>query len=636
MTARPAGTGGAAAASREDWVERVRAATDIVDLIGQTVRLRKAGRNMVGLCPFHKEKTPSFSVHPERQFYHCFSCKAGGDVFKFVQETENVGFLEAVELLSRRAGIAVPERFGAGSGAPGRRGRLLEALDQAAQSYEQWLADPGRGAEVRAYLEGRGVSPETARAFRLGLAPAGWENLAQRLAARLGAEVLIEAGLVVRRAAEGPGAAARGGIYDRFRNRLMVPLIATGGTVVGFGARALANDDPPKYLNSPETPVYHKGAFLFALDAARKPAGEAGELIVVEGYFDAIALHQAGLTHTVATSGTALTAEQARLIRRVAPAVALTYDGDAAGQEAMMRSLGVLLAEGLDVAVVELPAGTDPDSLIRARGLEGWQEARGGAYDVVAFIQRHVLRAGATGAAAAADPRERALQAVVELALQVGDEIRRRLLLERASRVFGIAEAVLDRAVELKRKGQRSDQPLEAVLRVQRSGALSLERQALQALLMAPEELAFARGEIAPADFEDPACAALAAQLWPGTGAVPEAEPEASLARELIAGAADFVGWATTARVAVLRLTIRGLLRESRRLEENQKRATTPSESDAIARQLEALHSKRLVREELWKHLKQQSPESHTESDPDQVMSDLREIATRATGQPND
>ena len=635
MMARRAGQ---SAASREDWVERVRAATDIVELIGQTVRLRKAGRNMVGLCPFHKEKTPSFSVHPERQFYHCFSCKAGGDVFKYVQETEKMGFLEAVELLSRRAGIAVPERFDAAPGEPGRRGRLMEALDQAARSYEQWLADPTRGAEVRAYLERRGVAPETVRAFRLGLAPAGWENLTQRLAARLGEDVLIEAGLAVRRAAEADGGGARGGLYDRFRNRLMVPLVAAGGVVVGFGARALADEDNPKYLNSPETPVYHKGSFLFALDMARKQAGSAGELIVVEGYFDAIALHQAGITHAVATSGTALTADQARLIRRVVPAVALTYDGDAAGQDAMMRSLGVLLAEGLDVAVVELPPGTDPDSLLRARGLEGWKEARGQAYDAVAFIQRHVLRVGAAAAAGVVrtDPRERALQAVVELARQVGDEIRRRLLLERATRVFGIDQAVLERAVELKRKGQHSDQPLQAALRVQRGGLLSLERQALQALLMAPEELPFARGEIAPADFEDPDVAALAAQLWQGGPGAPEAEPAAALARELIAGAADFVGWATTAKVAVLRLAIRCLLRESRRLEENQKSAGSPAESDAIARQLEALHSKRLVREELWKHLKQQNPEDHKESDPEQVMTELREIATRATGKSND
>jgi len=357
----------------DDWIERVRAASDIVEVIGQTVALKRTGRNLVGLCPFHQEKTGSFSVNPERQFYHCFGCRAGGDVFRFVQETEKVGFLEAVEILSRRAGIPVPERREAGDS--GARGRLHEAREAAAAAYEQWLGDPGRGAAARAYLEGRGLARETQRAFRLGLAPEGWENLVQRLRGRVTDEVLVQAGLAARRET------GRGGLYDRFRDRLMVPLVAPGGQVVGFGARALAAGDNPKYLNSPETPVYHKGSFLFALGAARRRTERDGEMIVVEGYFDAIALHQAGLANTVATSGTALTADQARLLKRVVPRVVLTYDGDAAGQEAMVRSLGVLLAEGLDVAVADLPTGEDPDTLVQRGGLEAWQAVRARAAD---------------------------------------------------------------------------------------------------------------------------------------------------------------------------------------------------------------------------------------------------------------
>ena len=637
MSAR-AGLGrGGSATSREDWVERVRAATDIVELVEETVRLRKAGRNWVGLCPFHKEKTPSFSVHAERQFYHCFSCKAGGDVFKYVQETERVGFLEAVELLSRRAGIAVPERFGETSGEPGRRARLSEALDLAARSYEQWLADPDRGATVRAYLERRGVSRETVRAFRLGLAPAGWENLSQRLAPRVGEDVLIEAGLAVRRASEGTAGGARAGIYDRFRNRLMVPLVATGGTVVGFGARALGEDDPPKYLNSPETPVYHKGSFLFGLDAARKHAASAGELVVVEGYFDAIALHQAGVGHTVATSGTALTADQARLIRRVAPGVALTYDGDAAGQEAMMRSLGVLLAEGLEVAVIELPAGADPDSLVRERGLEGWRAARAQAYDAVTFIQRHLLRAAAPGGAAAApDPRERALQSVVALAVHVGDEIRRRLLVERASRVFGLAEDVLERAVDLKRRGQKSDRPIQAAARAQRGFVQSLERQALQAYLMAPDELEAAKGEIAPADFEDPDCALLAAHLWQGGGVASESEPVAALARELAAAADDRGDWRAVARMATLDLVVRRLAREQRGLQELLRRAGDGPESQALSRRAEEVAVKTMMLTELRSQLYKQTREQRVESDPEHILSAIKQIQLRATGRSND
>ncbi len=463
----------------DDWVERVRAASDIVEIVGQTVALKRTGRNLVGLCPFHKEKSGSFSVNAERQFYHCFGCKAGGDVFRFVQETEKVGFIEAVEILSRRAGIAVPPRHGEAAGAAGGRGRLSEALEAAAQAYEQWLGDPDAGAATRAYLERRGLTRDTQRAFRLGLAPAGWENLVQRLRGRVADDVLVEAGLAARRES------GRGGLYDRFRNRLMVPLVAPGGAVVGFGARALSDAEQPKYLNSPETPVYHKGAFLFGLDQARRKTDRDGEMIVVEGYFDAIALHQAGLGNTVATSGTALTPDQARLLKRVVPRIVLTYDGDTAGQEAMMRSLGVLLAEGLDVAVADLPAGEDPDTLVKQGGLEAWSAVRARAADPVEFIQRHVLRGHAGGR----DPRERALQAVVDLGVRVPDPIRRQALVERASQVFRQPERVIARAMDLRRAGQPSERPVEAAVRQQRAGEVHGERRLLEALLHRPESL---------------------------------------------------------------------------------------------------------------------------------------------------
>ncbi len=382
---------GGGADGPDAWVERVRAASDIVEIVSQTVPLRRVGRNLMGRCPFHEEKSPSFSVSPERQFYHCFGCKAGGDVFKFVQETEKVGFLEAVELLSRRAGIPVPERR---SGERGKRAPLFEALDAAATTYEQWLGDPSLGAAARALLEQRGISRETQREFRLGLALPGWENLVQRLRGRWSDEVLLEARLAGRK--EGGRST-----FDWFRNRLMIPLVAPGGAVLGFGARALG-EESPKYLNSPESAVYHKAQFLYALEQARRAVKPDGEMVVVEGYFDAIALHQAGVRNTVATSGTALTADHARALRRLVRGVALTYDGDAAGQQAMLRSLGVLLAEGLDVVVVELPAGDDPDTLVRRAGNPGWCTVRDSAYDAVEFVHRHVLRT-TTGATPASE-----------------------------------------------------------------------------------------------------------------------------------------------------------------------------------------------------------------------------------------
>ena len=566
----------------DEWVERVRAATDIVELISQSVALRRAGRNWVGLCPFHPEKTPSFSVNADRQFYHCFGCKAGGDVFKFVQETERVGFLEAVEMLSRRAGIPVPERR---SGARGAKAPLLEVLAEAAAAYARWLADPETGRTARAYLEGRGLTRETLERFGVGLAPEGWTNAVDRLRGRFGEPTLIAAGLAVQR--EG-----KPGVYDRFRNRIMVPLVQPGGEVIGFAARA-QGDDQPKYLNSPESPVYHKGAFLFALEQARRAVRPDGEMVVVEGQFDAMALHQAGIANTVATSGTALTGDQARLLHRQVARVALTYDGDAAGQEAMMRSLGVLLAEGLDVVIVDLPPGADPDTLVRERGVAGWELARAAAYDPVAFVQRHVLRAAGGG-----DPRERALQAVVGLAAGVTDPIRVRLLLERAASVFGLSEVVLARAVALRRKGQGSEKPIGAALRERRRVEETIERELLAALLFAPDALEAVRARVSPEDFRDPTCRRLADRLWSGADPAADDETIAALARELVTPAAlrelkpeeaDKLDWQAEAAGAARRMEGRRLRQELRERREQLTRAGEGTDAARLSEEIMAI-----------------------------------------------
>ena len=562
--------------SPDDWVEQVRSASDIVEVVRERVALKRVGRNWVGLCPFHKEKTPSFSVNAERQFYHCFSCKVGGDVFKFVQELDKVEFMEAVEMLSRRANIPVPERRSAGRGL---RAPLLDALEAAATAYEQWLGDPEQGAAARAYLERRGLARETVKQFRLGLAPAGWENLTRKLRGRFRDEALIEARLAGRRDA-GPGSSA--GIYDWFRNRLMVPLVSTGGAVVGFGARALAEGDEPKYLNSPESPVYHKGSYLFALEHARRHVPADGEIIVVEGYFDAIALHQAGLKNTVATSGTALTPDQARMLKRLAPRVALTYDGDRAGREAMMRSLGTLLAEGLDVVVVELPDGEDPDTLIRRGGLAAWEEVRRVAVDPAGFVQRHVLRARAGETVPGGDAREAAAQAIVRMAAQIADPIRLRLLLERAAQVLALSEAVLARAVKLQRGGAAIERPIGAAVGEQRRHEESLERRLLQALLLAPAELEPTREALSVEEFRDPACAALARALW--SGAAPEGDAD-TLARELTARAAE-LDWTAEARGARRLLQVRRLEVRHRELTELLRRPLPPDEEARLAHEV--------------------------------------------------
>jgi len=559
----------------DDWVERVRAASDIVEFVGQSVALRRSGRNWMGLCPFHDEKTPSFSVNAERQFYHCFSCKAGGDVFKFVQETEHLGFVEAVELLSRRAGIPVPERRGAPRG---QRGRLLEVLEAAATAYEQWLADPDTGAATRAYLERRGIAQASVRAFRLGLAPDGWEHLVRRLRGRASDEALVEAGLAGRR--EG----GSGGLYDRFRNRIMIPLIAPGGAVVGFGARALSDADPPKYLNSPETPVYHKGAFLFGIEQARRTEGRIEDVFVVEGYFDAIVMHQAGLTQTVATSGTALTPEQAKLLRRLAPRVTFAYDGDAAGRGAMLRSLGVLLAEGLDVRIVHLLDDDDPDTLIRREGTEGWWRVHLGAIDPVGFVQKHVFSTPGPG-----DPLERAVATIVELAGSIEDPVRTQILLERAAAVFGMPVAVLQRATALRRRGLGVAQPVRAVVEQRRRGERDLEHRLLQALLQTAEGLEEARRVLSPGDFRDAGARALAGRLWSGATEDDADAAVAALERELLADLPELADWEAEARAVTRAMQERRLKGRLNERKEQLRRAATDEEAVRLMREIEEI-----------------------------------------------
>ena len=564
----------------DDWLERVRAASDLVEIVGETVPLKRVGRNWVGLCPFHGEKTASFSVSAERQLYHCFSCKAGGDVFKYVQEREKIEFLEAVEWLSRRAGIPVPERRGERSS---QRGAIADALEAAATCYEAWLRDPTRGAAAREYLSARGLSDDTIRRFRLGLAPEGWTPLVDRLRPRIPEVTLVQAGLALRR----EGGDARG-VYDRFRHRLMIPLIAPGGAVVGFGARALG-DDNPKYLNSPETALYRKSAFLYALEQARRSLTPDGELIVVEGYFDAMALHQAGIPQTVATSGTALTAEHAHAFRRLVPRVALTFDGDSAGREATMRSIGILLAEGLEVRVVDLPAGEEPDTLVRRAGREGWNERRAAAYDAVEFVHRHVLGAALKGGAARSDAMERAVQAWVGLAANLTDPVRVKLLSQRAAEVLGVSEVVLARAISLRRKGQDIETPVRAAMRERQGIEGGLERLLLRGLIQALHLLNEVQTRLSPEDFRDGACRALALWLWSGKPGLPEAGPEADLARGLALEGSEPMDWEAEVRGATVRMVERRLKQQLKECKHRLGEATEAAETERLMQEIQTI-----------------------------------------------
>jgi DNA primase len=382
----------------QQLLDEIRSRADILEIVGQVVKLKRTGENWKGLCPFHTEKTPSFTVNPKRNIYHCFGCGAGGDAFSFLMRQERVAFPEAVRTLADRAGVALPD---AGQRAPevdGKLEALRRAMALAAEFYTRSLWEPG-GEKPRAYLEQRGVDPEVAKRFGLGYAPESWNALLGVMARQgIGEDVLVQAGLILARQ-NGPG------FYDRFRGRLLFPIRDVQGRVVAFGGRALSGEEP-KYLNSPETPLYVKGQMLYALDVARTAMRERSRAIIVEGYLDCLMAHQHGFGETVAALGTAFTPAQLGLLRRYADEVLALFDADAAGQKAstrleemmndvmdlqnlgwsVARTGGFEKAGHLPIRVALLPAGHDPDSLLRAEGAAALTARLDAARPLLSFV----------------------------------------------------------------------------------------------------------------------------------------------------------------------------------------------------------------------------------------------------------
>lgn len=348
---------------------------DIVDVIGSRLSLKKTGKNYSACCPFHKEKTPSFSVAPDKQFYHCFGCGVSGNALRFLMEYEHLDFPQAVEELARSVGLDVPHEESVSSRyatpKPPSESPLYSVLAQAAAFYQQTLKHHPARTKAIDYLKSRGITGVIARDFGLGFAPHGWENLRQHLAGddTDKNQQLIDAGLLIDNAETGRR-------YDRFRDRIMFPIRDTRGRVIGFGGRVLG-DEKPKYLNSPETPVFHKGQSLYGLYEARQQKLDSKEIIVVEGYMDVIALAQQGFTNAVATLGTATSEEHVRLIFRSVPNILFCFDGDKAGRTAAWRALEACLPQmqdGRRVRFLFLPEGEDPDSLVRHEGYAAFQE----------------------------------------------------------------------------------------------------------------------------------------------------------------------------------------------------------------------------------------------------------------------
>jgi DNA primase len=374
-----------------DCRDRVRDAVDFVELVSARTELRRAGpRSYEGLCPFHEERTPSFGIDPTEKVYYCFGCQASGDVFTFVQETEGVDFRGALELLADRYGIELELEHEDPREAERRqrRERLLELLARTTAYYERYLWDSTEAARAREYLEGRGLSEEALRAFRVGYSPSAWDRVL--MASRHGGfseRELYDTGLAQR-------SQENGRPYDRFRGRIMFPLADVRGRVLGFGARAMRKEQKPKYLNTSDNDVYHKGRHLYGADLARAAATKVGEAIVCEGYTDVIALHQAGFKNAVGLMGTALTDEQVGELGRLAQTVLLALDADSAGHEAMLKAARLAAKRKLELRVVELPAGADPAELVQQGGMQAMEEAVGRAVPFVRFRVERVLASG--------------------------------------------------------------------------------------------------------------------------------------------------------------------------------------------------------------------------------------------------
>ncbi len=424
-------------------IDEIRARNDIADVIGSYLSLKNAGSRFKALCPFHKEKTPSFTVSPDRQIYHCFGCDAGGDVIRFVQEYEKVDFMVALQMLADRAGMELS--FEEGDGKRSNKRELFQIHEGVSQLYHRILLEHPEGEAGRAYLEARSLKPETVEAFRIGFAPNRFDALekwAQKK--KISFDLMEQAGLMAR--------SERGSTYDRFRKRLMFPILDEAGRTIGFSGRLIdPADRGGKYVNSPETPLFRKSRVLFGIDKARRAMADQRTAIVVEGQLDAIRCHEAGITNTVASQGTALTSDHARMIRRYADEVILVLDADAAGQKAALRSSEAFIAEELSVRVASLPDGEDPDSLILKQGPEALLACTTSAVSALDFLVDCSARTENLRTEAGLMRTARAVQALIAHA---PGAVQRDRMVQLASERLGLSPTALRR--DMARRPPRS------------------------------------------------------------------------------------------------------------------------------------------------------------------------------------
>jgi DNA primase len=480
-----------------DFAQNVKEHVDIVKIIETYIRLRKAGaQNYSGLCPFHKEKSPSFSVHAVRQFYHCFGCGVSGDVFSFVQKIENVTFPEAVRTVAQKAGIPLPKReFSSPEEAAEarQRGKLLELHETAAAWFEEQLRGP-EGALAREYLAGRGLDSKGIEKFRIGYSPESFNALRDRLRTIAPDEMLRASGLF---SSKEQGDGTQGPLYDRFRKRVMFPICNESGRVIAFTARTLETGEKagPKYINSPETPLYSKGQVLFNMDKARTAIRQVEFALLVEGQMDCISVFLRGIQNVIATSGTAFTEQQVALLRRHTSNVVVNFDPDAAGANAAEKSISLLTEEGFAIKIVTLEGGLDPDRFIRERGVEAYTAAIRGARRQSDYL---IERARQMFPGASADQKVKAMNYLLPHIRRMPEKLARDQFAHDAAQKLGIDSAVLRE--ELRQAALRRRDHIE----VKTSVLSEVERVLLRALAISDPEGANARQLAAQAISEQP------------------------------------------------------------------------------------------------------------------------------------
>ena len=474
------------------FIDEVRAVADIVAVIQDYVSLKKAGASYKGLCPFHNEKSPSFTVNRDKGFFHCFGCNVGGDVFKFVELQEKLGFQDTVKLVAGKFGVPVPQ-MESSDGQPesaAEREALLKMHEVAAAHFAEQLASPA-GARYREYLErDRGLTAATVAALKLGWAPPSRDGLHKRLQAQGFAGGLIrQSGLVSVR--------DDGSVADRFRNRLMVPISRDTGSIVAFGGRALEPGQVPKYLNSPETPIYTKSRTLYGLNHSKGDLRKSGFAIVVEGYFDFAQLFQASGLPVVATCGTALTTQQAQILRRFTPKVIINFDPDNAGQQAAERSCELLVGEGFNVNVARLPGGEDPDTFMQQHGREAYVAELQRSQPYLEFL---LERGAAAHNLTRDDSRREFLQQMLAVAARIPDPATRDQFADRLAHKARVTEEVVRSEIRKAAAAKRTSLPIRITPAA--THVTDTERGLLWAILHTPEAAATALKSLQPEDLE--------------------------------------------------------------------------------------------------------------------------------------